>query len=178
MKTSRKVKKLDDKWTGPYEIIKVYLYSGFIQLLENVRIFPVFHHFLFISVYDAKRFLAQIKINNSESWTKLSRVLEREDSEDESVQKWVFEGILDNHNEDGYHYLVKWRHYAPTWQPALDLKSDEKVVAQYHHLHPEKPGPPKWVLDDPTAKEILLPGTDTVRPPARRSTRQKKVKFS
>lgn len=179
MKTSRKAKKLDDKWVGPFVIEKAYPRSCLVKLPENVRIFPVFHHSLLIPAHDGTRFPAQRQINESESRTTRGRVLERDDGEVEPVQKWEFEGIMDNHDEDGHHYLIKWKHQAPTWQKASDLKGNEKVVAEYHHLHPEKPGPPAWVLQNPAAKEILVPSraqaAAPVEPGLRRSTRERKV---
>ncbi|RAL63460.1 hypothetical protein DID88_003880 [Monilinia fructigena] len=178
MKTSRKAKKLDDRWIGPYEIIKVYPRSCLVQLPDNVRIFPVFHHSLLTPAIDRIRFPAQAIINESESTTTRDRILEREDGESEPVQKWIFEGVIDNHNEDGHHYLVKWKHYAPTWQPAADLKGNEKLLAEYHRTYPEKPGPPRWVLDDPEAKAILSPTLERSEKVqgVRRSTRERKAR--
>ncbi|RAL61484.1 hypothetical protein DID88_009413 [Monilinia fructigena] len=124
------------------------------------------------------RFPAQAIINESESTTTRDRILEREDGESEPVQKWIFEGVIDNHNEDGHHYLVKWKHYAPTWQPAADLKGNEKLLAEYHRTYPEKPGPPRWVLDDPEAKAILSPTLERSEKVqgVRRSTRERKAR--
>lgn len=173
MKTSRVAKKLDDKWVGPYKVLKAYSRSCLIELPKTVRIFPVFHHSLLLPANSRLRFPGQADINESEAVATRDRVLEREDGEEEPVQKWLFEGILDNHNEDGHHYQVKWRHYAPTWQPASDLKGNEKALIEYHRLHPEKPGPPSWVLQHPEAKTLL----PTPVPELRRSKRAKRVRF-
>ncbi|RAL62902.1 hypothetical protein DID88_004743 [Monilinia fructigena] len=104
----------------------------------------------------------------------------KEDGKSEPVQKWIFEGVIDNHNEDGHHYLVKWKHYAPTWQPAADLKGNEKLLAEYHRTYPEKPGPPRRVLDDPEAKAILSPTLERSEKVqgVRRSTRERKSQIS
>ena len=59
--------------------------------------------------------------------------------------KWEFESILDCHNKNGLHYLVKWKHYKPTWQPAADLKGNDETLLEFHEMHPDKPGPPRWV---------------------------------
>ena len=56
----------------------------------------------------------QATINEIESRHIRGRVLEREDGEVEPVKKWEFEELLDCHNEDGLHYLVKWRHHTLT----------------------------------------------------------------
>ncbi|ESZ91789.1 hypothetical protein SBOR_7827 [Sclerotinia borealis F-4128] len=102
------------------------------------------------------------------------KILERDDDAEEPVQKWVFEGVLDNHDEDGHHYLVQWKHYAPTWQPAKDLKGNEKVLVEYHRLHPEKPGPPAWVLAHPEAKSVLPVAASPLTTSLRRSKRDRK----
>ena len=87
MKTSRAAKKLDDKWVGPYEILKVYPRSCLIKLPENVRIFPVFHHSLLIPAHENLRFPTQVIINESEGLATRDRILERVDGEEEPVQK-------------------------------------------------------------------------------------------
>ncbi|TGO12991.1 hypothetical protein BPAE_0783g00010 [Botrytis paeoniae] len=107
MKSSQKAKKLDNRWVGLYEILKVYPRSCFVQLPENIRIFPVFHYFFLLPANNKEQFPAQTAINKSESAITKDRVLEREDGEDEPVQKWIFEGVINNHNEDDYHYLIK-----------------------------------------------------------------------
>jgi hypothetical protein len=61
------------------------------------------------------------EINEIESQHIRGHILEREDGEVELVEKREFEELLNCHNEDGLHYLIKWRHHAPTWQPAKDL---------------------------------------------------------
>jgi hypothetical protein len=71
--------------------------------------------------------------------------LERNDGTEEIVEKWEFDSILDCHNEDGFHYLVKWKHQPATWQPAKDLQGQNEVLLEFHRQHPEKPDPPSWV---------------------------------
>ncbi|KAI0992602.1 hypothetical protein K3495_g15583, partial [Podosphaera aphanis] len=43
MKTSRPMKKMDDKWAGPYKVISVYPRACRLELPKGIRIFPVFH---------------------------------------------------------------------------------------------------------------------------------------
>jgi hypothetical protein len=46
MKTSRPMKKGDDKWAGPYHIIEVYPRACRVQLPDRIQVFPVFHNHL------------------------------------------------------------------------------------------------------------------------------------
>jgi hypothetical protein len=140
------MKKGDDKWAGPYVVTEIYPRACRVQLPERVRIFPVFHnHLLHRKDHDATGLPGQDIINEVESRHIRGRVLEREDREVEPVEKWEFEKLLDCHNEDGLHYLVKWRHHAATWQPAKDLRGQNEVLLEFHRQNPDKPGPPSWV---------------------------------
>src|SRR6266478_355894 len=103
MKTSRPMKKGDDKWAGPYLVTEVES--------RNIR----------------------------------GRTLEREDGEAEPVEKWEFEKLLDCHNEASLHYLIKWQHHTPTWQPAKDLRGQNKIILDFHRKNPSKPDPPPLV---------------------------------
>jgi hypothetical protein len=66
-------------------------------------------------------------------------------SQTEVEERWQFEAILNNHSEDGLHYLVKWKRYPATWQPGKDLKGNDEALLNYHAANPEKPGPPQWL---------------------------------
>ena len=105
------MKKGDDKWAGPYLILKAYRRSCLLELPEGIKIFPVFHNSLLRPKPDAKGLPGQDRINEAESKITRGRVLERENGTEELVVKWEFESLLDCHNEDGLHYLVKWRHH-------------------------------------------------------------------
>ena len=172
MKTNRPMKKGDDKWAGPYQILKVYPRACLLDLPEGMRIFPVFHNSLLRPKPETEGLPGQDKINKAESKNIRGRVLEREDGTEEVVEKWEFESLLDCHDEAGLHYLVKWRHHAPTWQPADDLKGQDKVILEFHNKYPSKPGPPSWVRrrKQPTPQ----PQAASVVPP-RRSPRLRRL---
>ncbi len=141
------MKKGDDKWAGPYEILAVYPRACRLQLPEQVRIFPVFHASLLrpVDTDDEGRrtgLPGQATINENESRHLKGRTLERDDEVQEMVEKWEFEKILDCHDEDGLNYLIKWKHHAATWQPATDLKGNDAALLDFHARHPGKPGPP------------------------------------
>ena len=179
MKTSRPMKKGDDKWAGPYPVLKVYPRACLVGLPEGMKIFPVFHNSLLRPKHHTKGLAGQDKINEAESKNIRGRVLEREDGTEEVVAKWEFEGLLDCHNEDGHHYLVKWRHHAPTWQPAEDLRGQDKVILDFHKNHPKKPGPPGWVKhrqqtpQRPSTAPATPPPAET--PALRRSPRLRRL---
>lgn len=145
MKTNRPMKKGDDKWAGPYPVTASYPRACALKLPEGIRIFPVFHHSLLRPATEEPGLRGQDKINEAESRNIRGRVLERDDDTDEVVEKWEFDRLLDCHNEDGYHYLIKWKHHKPTWQPASDLKGQEQAILAFHDANPDKPKPPSWV---------------------------------
>ena len=142
MNTNRPMKKGDDKWAGPYPVLKVYPRACLVKLPEGVRIFPVFHNSLLKPKPDAKGLPGQDRINEAESRNTRGRVLEREDGTNEVIVKWEFDDLLDCHNNDGWHYKIKWRYHKPSWQPLRDLEGQEATVLDFHRRHPNKPGPP------------------------------------
>jgi hypothetical protein len=153
MKTNRPMKKGDDKMTGPYPIKKVYPRACLVDLPPNMKIFPVFHNSLLRPHKRATGLPGQQQINEAESRHLRGRILEREDGTNEVVEKWEFEALLDCHNDYGdLQYLVKWKHHAPTWQPATDLKGQDEVILEFHRTHPSKPAPPSWVKSAPTVR--------------------------
>ena len=89
--------------------------------------------------------MGQNRINEAESKNIKGRILEREDESDEVVVKWEFENLLDYHNKNGLHYLIKWKHHRPSWQPTANLKSQNEAILDFHQRNPNKPGPPSWV---------------------------------
>jgi hypothetical protein len=57
------------------------------------------------------------------------------------VEKWEFNKLLDSYNNYGeLEYLVKWKYYAATWQPATDLKGQDHILLDFHQANPDKPG--------------------------------------
>ena len=110
-----------------------------------MKIFPVFHNSLLRPKSDGNGLPGQKVINEAESRYIRGRILGREDGTDEIIEKWEFEELLDSHNETGLQYLIKWKHHAPTWQPASDLKGQDEALLEYHQRYPSKPGPLSWV---------------------------------
>ena len=145
MKPNRPMKKGDDKWAGPYTIQAVYPRACLVDLPVNMKIFPVFHNSLLRPKHEDSGLPGQDQINEAESKNIKGRILEREDGTDEVIEKREFEKLLDSHNQAGLQYLIKWKHHPPSWQPASDLKGQDKALLDYHYQHPGKPGPPPWI---------------------------------
>ncbi|KAI0993085.1 hypothetical protein K3495_g15099 [Podosphaera aphanis] len=129
MKTSRQMKKVDDKWAGPYKVLSVYPRACRVELPEGMKIFPVLQNSLLRRKDENSNGLpGQGAINEAESKNIRGRILERDDEEIE-VEKWEFTDILDAHDDSGpgeITYLVKWKHQKPTWQIAADLKGQNE----------------------------------------------------
>ena len=159
MKSNRPMKKGDDKFTGPYKILKVYDRSCLLELPPQVRIFPVFHNSLLRPQHPSAGLPGQDTINEAESRHLRGRVLEREDGTEEAVERWEFETLLDCHNEDPkeLQYLIKWKDHAATWQPASDLKGQEEVVRKFHENYPNKPKPHLIETESPVHLNFLPP---------------------
>jgi hypothetical protein len=71
-----------------------------------MRIFPVFHNSLLRSAELQLALPGQDLINDAKLRYVKERILTREDKEEEIVEKWEFDSILDTHNEDEHHYLI------------------------------------------------------------------------
>ena len=181
MKTNRPMKKGDDKWTGPYKVLEVYPRACRVQLPDGVRIFPVFHNHLLRPKTTSAGLPGQAAINEAESRNIRGRILEREDGATEPVEKWEFDKLLDSHNEDGLHYLIKWRHHQATWQPADDLRGQDNVLLEFHRQNPDKPGPPTWVKRPARSARTPVSTATPAQPPVppagglRRSSRLRKL---
>ncbi|EAQ90430.1 hypothetical protein CHGG_03079 [Chaetomium globosum CBS 148.51] len=150
MATNRPKKKWDDKWDGPFPVLKVYKGAVVVDLPDNIKVDKSFHTSK-VRLYEAPSIQGQDELNAAERRNVKGRIAKRDD--DGIIQdEWQFEKILDVHDEDketsGLTYLVKWKHYdEPTWQPEQDLKGCKDVLKLFHDKYPEKPGPPNWVKD-------------------------------
>lgn len=145
MKTNRPMKKGDDKWAGPFEVTAVYRRALALDLPNDMKIFPVFHNNLVRPYNESPGLKGQERINEAESRKLQGRILEREDGEEEPVEKWKFDDLLDSRRDGrNLEYLIKWSHHGPTWQPASDLKGQDQAIFEFHDENPDKPGPPSW----------------------------------
>jgi hypothetical protein len=110
-----------------------------------MKIFLVFHTSLFFSLNPVSGLPGQKLINEAESRnTKKTNTHPRERGK-KGKKTWKFDEILDVHNQNGHHYCIQWKHYAPIWQPAKNLKDQNEAIMTFHKTHPDKCPPPNWV---------------------------------
>jgi hypothetical protein len=154
IKTNKFIKKGDNKWTGPYAVTAVYPKTCAVKFLNLMRIFPVFHNSLLRLAKLQLALSGQDLINDAKSRYIKGRIFIKEDKKEEIVEKWKFDLILDMHNENKHYYLIQWKHHAPIWQPAANLKGQNETIMKYHKKNPDKCNPLNWVR--------RLPGTPTI----------------
>ena len=58
----------------------------------------------------------------------------------------ILDSKLDRHHKEPLVYLVEWTGYEgtpdeSTWEPAEHLEHAPDLVREFHHQHPDKPGP-------------------------------------
>jgi hypothetical protein len=106
MKTNKPMKKGDNKWTGFYAITAVYPKACAVKLLNSMRIFSVFHNSLLRPAELQLALPGQNLINDAKSRYVKGRIFIRKNGEEEIVEKWEFDLILNTHNEDEHYYLI------------------------------------------------------------------------
>jgi len=142
MKTNRPTKKWDDKWDGPYKVLKTYRGAVVVELPPHIRVNNSFHTSR-VRLWLPESIPGQAEHNEQERRNVAGRVVERTDNGN-FEERWQFEKILDVHNEDSacLHYEIKWKYYdETTWQPEDDLRGCEDALRRFHELHPDKLGP-------------------------------------
>ena len=150
MRTNRPKKKWDDKWDGPYKVLKAYRGAVVIDLPPHIKVNNSFH-ISKVRLWLPEEIPGQAELNQKERRNVAGRVVERDD-DGNIEEKWEFEKILDVHDEDptGLTYEIKWKHYdETTWQPENDLKGCEQAIQLFHKRNPGKPGPPAWAKQAP-----------------------------
>lgn len=125
IKTKRPLKKLDDKFYGPWRIkerISTHAYR--VALPASLRVHNVFH------VDRLELFRGNRETNHNEP---------------ESDDQFVVEAIIDSRKtKDGkIQYHVKWEGYhgpeATTWEPSEHLETAREHVSDFHQRYPKKP---------------------------------------
>jgi hypothetical protein len=72
-----------------------------------MQIFPVFHNSLLRFAKLQLALPGQDLINDAKLRYIKERILTRKDKEEEIVEKWEFDLILNTHNENKHHYLIQ-----------------------------------------------------------------------
>lgn len=137
--------------------MKTYNGAVVVELPDHIQVNNSFHTSLVRPWIDPV-IPNQSSINEEEHQPVAGRVAERDD--DGNIEdKWVFEKILDVHDEDkkGLTYLIKWKYNEiPSWQPESDLEGCEKALKNFHNLNPHKPSPSGWA-NISTANKLIVP---------------------
>jgi hypothetical protein len=110
-----------------------------------MKIFPVFHTSLLLPSNPVPGLPDQKLINEAELKNTKERIFTRENGEKEGKKIWEFNKILDVHNQNEHHYCIQWKHHAPIWQPAKDLKGQNEAIMAFHRTYPDKCPSPNWV---------------------------------
>lgn len=130
IKTQRPSLKLDDKYLGPFKVLRKHGTSSFeLDLPEGMRIHPVFHSSL-LRLDPEDPLPAQVIDEPPEVIV-------------EGEQEWEVERILDSAIRwRKLYYRAKWAGYDtqdPRWYPADYFDNAQEVVDEFHASHPNKP---------------------------------------
>ncbi|MBW0536632.1 hypothetical protein O181_076347 [Austropuccinia psidii MF-1] len=135
IKSTRPIKKLSERWLGPFPILKkVSTHAYHLKLLSQWKsIYPVFH----ISLL--KPFKTS-KIPSRHQEPPCSIIIDEE-------EEWEVSQILDFRIKRGkLWYLVEWKGFSQdpersTWKPTKNPKNFPELIKDSHSLYPDKPGP-------------------------------------
>ena len=135
IKTVRPMKKLDDRWFGPFKIKDIISQNAYRLELSPAlaKIHPVFHVSLL-------RPFTPDEIQERPQNHHPAPILDAD-----GELSYEVEAILDSryHNRR-LEYLVNWKGYGPeenTWQSAKDVEHAPRLVAQFHNMYPNAVGP-------------------------------------
>ncbi|MBW0494666.1 hypothetical protein O181_034381 [Austropuccinia psidii MF-1] len=134
IKSTRPIKKLSERWLGPFPILKkVSTHAYHLKLPSRWKsIHPVFH----ISL------LELVKTSKIQNWHQEPPPPITIEEEEE----WEVSQVLDSKlNRRKLWYLVEWKYISQdpersTWEPAENLKNCLEPVNDFHSLYPNKPG--------------------------------------
>jgi hypothetical protein len=133
IKTSRPTKKLDDKWFGPFPIVKVISDNAYKLKLTPAfaKVHPVFHITLLR------------KANEDQIKERPSPVHPEPEIDEEGEEAFEVEDILDSRlYRHKLEYLIKWKGYGPEWNlwvPEEDAQGARKIIDKFHRKNPSAP---------------------------------------
>lgn len=175
--TKRPMKKLDDRRTGPFEVLEeVSTHARRLKLPPALRfLHPVFHVNL-LEPYVENPIPNRVQPPPPP--------VEIEGAEEFEVEE-VLDSWIDRRKRPGSEimYMVKWVGYSdPTPESEIDLEHASEAVAEYHERYPDKPGPhnrPQREVKQPKTRSRPTPKPEPAveTPPAvplRRSSRLNK----
>ena len=133
IKTQRPIKKLDDRWFGPFEIQKVLSRNAYrLKLPQSFRrVHPVFHVSL-LRRWNPDLIAERPQPTNPEP------ILA-----DNGEPEYEVECVLDSRmHYRKLQYLVQWKGYGPehnSWEPADNLANCPELVNKFHQLNSSAP---------------------------------------
>jgi Integrase zinc binding domain/Integrase core domain len=131
-KTGRPSKKLDYQMAGKFPIIEKVGNSYKLQLPPSMKIWPIF---------------SPDKLRKARNDPLPGQVEdEGEPIEIDGHKEYEVEEILASRlHYRKLQYRAKWlgTDHDPTWYPASDFKGCPHRIRDFHHRHPDKPGPPR-----------------------------------
>lgn len=134
IKSDRPSQKLDDKWYGPFEVLKKVGASSYELKLPRTwkKVHPVFNESL-LSPYIEPAFGVQHKPRAPPT------ILV------DDVEEYEVEEILNSRvYRRKFQYLVKWKGYSPihnTWEPVENVQNADEAREEFHEKYPSKPKP-------------------------------------
>ena len=137
--TDRPMKKLDNKWLGPFQIVKAWSHHYELDLpFEMQKLHPKFHTNL-LRPAPTDPLPGQVNpppppIGIDENGEKL----------------WAIDAILDSRREGSkFEYLVLWRGYEgeTSWEPLYTMYTARGSTSEFHKRYPDKPTPTKTELN-------------------------------
>ena len=132
IKTSRPSNKLEHRRFGPYKVLKQIGKNSYqLDLPKSMKVHPVFHTSLLHSKPDDEFQREPIPP---------PPVVTQEGEEEYEVEE-----VMDSRmKRRRLEYYVKWKGYGAeenSWQPKAHLANAPELIAEFHRMHPNAPGP-------------------------------------
>jgi len=123
------MKKLDDRWLGPFPVKRpIPPVNVELDLPGSMKVHPVFH-------------IELIRKAPAEEIPERPAAERPPPVVDSEAPEWEVERILDSRRFRGkLQYLVKWKGYAKsdsTWEPENNVSNAPRMLKEFHRAHPE-----------------------------------------
>lgn len=133
IKTDRPMKKLDDRWLGPFPVKRaIPPVNVELELPTSMKIHPVFH-------------VELIRKAPAEEIAERPRAARPPPVVQSHAPEWEVEHIRDSRVfRNRLQYLISWKGYPrseSTWEPAAHVRNAPRIVRAFHEAHPDAAGP-------------------------------------
>jgi hypothetical protein len=146
LKTDRPSRKLDDKYKGPFKVIRAGTHTVTLDIPREWKIDNTVNNSR-VRLAAKDPFPGQEQVNEAERKDSDDAILVRDEDTGEEHLAWEFKKILDsriNKRTKKLEYKIQWTNYKPSWQPGIDLKGCDSDLEDFHKANPSRPGPPTW----------------------------------